>query len=67
MPPKCLRCGTYHMGLCDDGYSWGMGKRYPRWRRVKREIIGFVWKYLKLDFTSKNVFHYWKLKNKREG
>jgi len=55
------------MGLCDDGYSWGMGKRYPRWRRVKREIIGFVWKYLKLDFTSKNVFHYWKLKNKREG
>lgn len=51
MPPKCRRCGMYHMRNCDDGiHSWS-STPYPKRRLLRRKIYDILWKYFKLDLS----------------
>ena len=62
MPPICRRCGHAHMWGCDDGGFQGSPRPYPMWRKVRRWIFALIWKHLRIDFTAKNILHWYGIK-----
>ena len=67
MVPKCKRCKKVHainQFRCDDSLYPYSTRKYPLRNRLKRAVRGFIWKRLRIDFTSEKPLHWWREKRK---